>query len=113
MSLLAVFSLATLVDGHLFSILCCFIHSEVELELLMLNRGPPISLFWPQQVLHVSCRDWCHGIKLPEEVVKGLSLHTGRVLVIVADDLVHQNVLDLSVNNFTVLEREMMLFIGT
>ena len=74
--LAASFSLATLVDARLSSILRRFLHREVALEQFTLTRRPPIRRFWPQQVLHVSYRDRLRGIKLPEEVVEGLSLHT-------------------------------------
>ena len=74
--------LATLVAALLFSILRRFIYREVALELLTLSRRPPICRFWPQQVLHVRCRDRRRGIKLPEEVVEGLLLHMGRARVL-------------------------------
>ena len=54
--------------------------------------------------MHVSCRDRRRGIKLPEEVVECLLLHTGRARVVIADDLVQRNVLDLSANNFAILD---------
>jgi hypothetical protein len=104
-SLLAVsFSLATLVVARLFSILRLPEHSEVTLDQLMLSGRPPIRRFWPQQVVHVSCKNWLRGVKLPEEVVEGLLLHTGREWVVVVDNFVQRNVLDLNANNFAILD---------